>query len=272
VVYCLLPHDILHTLHNFMIVYNMALLWLMTTMLMMVALTRSSAFQSSSSSSSSLSLGRSTNIHKHKLTFPHTRSKFALVTLRSADAIHDINLDNIEKQAQESSESWGISVTPFLNEVDAGLLEDRLGNRADIGYIKVGGFPNPSRTRFVMTNPDLELDQKEMEAEHCVLLCVDNINSAVMPKSSARSRPWPHVLMGIGIDLQQVGDVILEDGNAYIIIAPEVARQCTRLLPKELKGVGITVRELELCEYVPYDGLQQDMELGTMDKRALKYK
>jgi len=247
----------------------MALLWLMATMLMMVALTRSSAFQPSSSS---FSLGRSTNSHKHQLTSPHTRSKFALVTLRSASTIHDIDLDNIEKQAQESSESWGVSVTPFLNEVDAGLLEDRLANRADVGYVRVGGFPNPSRTRFVMTNPDLELDQKETEAEHCVLLCVDNINSAVMPKSSARSRPWPHVLMGIGIDLQHVGDVILEDGNAYIIIAPEVARQCTRLLPKELKGVGITVRELELCEYVPYDGVQQDMELGTMDKRALKYK
>jgi len=183
-----------------------------------------------------------------------------------------IDLDSIEKEGQESSESWGISVTPFLNEMDAGLLEDRLGNRADVRYIKVGGFPNPSRARFVMTNPDLELDQEETEAEHCVLLCINDINSAAMPESSARTKPWPHLLMGIGIDLQNVGDVILEDGNAYMAVVPEVARQCSRLLPKELKGVGITVRELEPGEYVPYDGVQQDMELGTLDKRALKYK
>jgi len=254
--------------------YKMVSSYLMAIRMMItLALSSVLAFQSSPSSSS-LGLGRSTGWQKQQLTSPHTRIKFAPVTLRSASAIFDIDLDSIEKQAQESSEGWGVSVTPFLNEIDAGLLEDRLGNRADVRYIKVSGFPNfdSSRTRFVMTNPDLELDQKEMEAEYCTLLCVENIDSAVMPKSSTRSRPWPHVLMGIGIDLQHVGDVILEDGNAYIAVAPEVARQFTRLLPKQLKGVGITVRELELWEYDSYDGVKQEMELGTIDKRALKYK
>lgn len=240
----------------------------MATVLMLVALTFSTAlaFQIVLPPIRIKSVDR----QNHESVSPLTRRVLSDFSMRSVSAT--IDLDNIETQAQESSESWGISTTLFLNEVDAGLLEDRLGNRADVRYIKVGGFPNPSRTRFVMTNPELELDQGENEAEHCVLLCIDNIQSAAMPESTVRSRPWPHLLMGIGIDLQNVGDVILEGGNAYMVVVPEVARQCTRLLPKQLKGLGITVRELEPGEYFPYDGVQQDMELGTMDKRALKYK
>jgi len=183
-----------------------------------------------------------------------------------------IDLDSIEIKAQESSESWEVYVTPFLSEADADRLEDRFEKRADVKYIKVGGFPGSSRTRFVMTNPDLELDQEENDAEHCVTLCIDHISSAQIPQSSSRLKPWPGIVMGIGVDLHNVGDVILEDGNAYMVVVPEVVRQCSRLLPKELKGVGITVTKLEPGEYVPYDGVQQDMELGELNKRALKYK
>ena len=44
-----------------------------------------------------------------------------------------------------------------------------------------------------------------------------------------------------------------------------------RLLPKELRGVGISVSEMEVGEYIPYDNIQQDMELGVLDKRYLQY-
>jgi hypothetical protein len=173
------------------------------------------------------------------------------------------DLDEIESQAQEAAENWGISVTPFLSDVDAKLVEERLSSRADLGYVRVGGLSDFSRSRFVLSNPDLGLEAATAEEEHCVVLCVDNLSMA---------QPWPHVLTRIGVDLENVGDVVVEGDTVYLVVAPEVAKQCSRLLPKELKGTGVTVSTLEPGDYLPYDGELQDMELGRLDKRALKYK
>lgn len=179
-----------------------------------------------------------------------------------------IDLDDIESTALRASENWDTAVTPFLNQENAKLVGERLASRADVGYIQVGGLPSSLRTRFVMSNPDLEIDAVAAEAEYCVLLCVDNINTASMGSQS----PWPHVLTKIGVELENVGDVVVEDEKAYMAVMPGVAKQCCRLLPKELRGVGITVSVVEPGDYLPYDGTQQDMHLGKLDKRALKYK
>lgn len=200
---------------------------------------------------------------------PRTRFGGASSFLRSSNVQmkSSIDLDEIETNAVRASENWDITLTPFLNDENAQLVEERLASRADVKYIKIGGLPSSVRKRFVMTNPDLELDVATIEEEYCTLLCVDNIDTARMPGSS----PWPHVLTKIGVDLENVGDVVVEDSNAYLSVVPQVAKQCCRLLPKELKGVGITVSVLESGEYIPFDGMQQNMQMGKLDKRALKY-
>jgi hypothetical protein len=179
-----------------------------------------------------------------------------------ANSLSSGDLDGIETDASRASENWDIAVTPFLNEENAKLVKERLANRADVGYLQVGGLPSSLRTRFVMTNPDLDLDRDTTNSEHCVLLCVENI----------RNVEWPHALTRIGVELKDVGDVIVEDEFAYMVVAPDVVKQCCRLLPKELRGVGVTVSVVEPGEYLPVDGEQQKMELGKLDKRALKYK
>jgi len=182
-----------------------------------------------------------------------------------------INLDEIESLGHRTSENWDRAATSFLNKHDSTLVKDRLEGLADIKFVQIGGmFPEATRTRFVMTNPDLELDSKEVEAELCVVLRID-IENSNMPRGGTGSNAWPSLLMRIGVDLHSVGDVIVEDNAVYLIVAPEVVKQCKRLLPKELTGVGITISELEYGEYIPYDGEIQDMELGKLDKRALKY-
>ena len=179
-----------------------------------------------------------------------------------------IDFDDIEARAGRAAENWDTEVTKFMTPEDALILEDRLSNRGDIGYIRVGGLPDSLRTRFVMTNPDLELDNFSVQAEHCVLLRVDHINTATMKRSS----PWPHVFTQIGVELENVGDVVVDGEEAYMVVTPKVAKQCRRLLPKELRGIGLTVSVIDPGDYLPFDGVQQDMELGKLDKRALKYK
>ena len=201
----------------------------------------------------------------------------------------NIDFDEIEREAIAASESWGVAVTPFLNEIDSNKLKDRLNNRADVRYIEIGDIPISSvsgldlendssslsrtRTCFAMTNPDLELDANETEKEYFSMLRIDNLHTARIGEATTKSKPWPKLLMSIGVDLQNVGDIVIEEDTdcAFLMVSKKTVRQCVRLLPKELKGTGITITEMESGEYIPYDGVKQDMELGTIDKRALKY-
>lgn len=185
-------------------------------------------------------------------------------------------LDKIQASAHEASENWVHSLTSFLNEEDAAKVESRLKELGDVQYIKIGRiFPEGSRSRFVMSNPDLPLGQKETESEFCSLLHIENIQQGALPKTASGSNAWPALFTRIGIQVEDVGDVLVDSSNdsVYIVIAPEAVKQCKRILPKELKGLGITITEIDLEDInsLSLDGVIQEMELGRLDKRAMKY-
>ena len=190
----------------------------------------------------------------------------------------NMDIDALEREAVQASENWGVFATTYLNDQDARKITERLDNRADIGYIAVGSMSTSlptlsSRIRIVATNPDLELDVKETEKEYCSMLRIDSISTAALAEETSKSKPWPQLFLRIGVDLKDVGDVVIEKDNdcAYVMVSRDAVRQCIRLLPKELRGVGITISEVEMGEHIPFDGIQQDMELGILDKRSLKY-
>lgn len=185
-------------------------------------------------------------------------------------------LGKIQASAHEASENWVRSLTSFLNEEDAAKVESRLKALGDVQYIKIGRiFPEGSRSRFVMSNPDLPLPQKETESEFCSLLHIENIQQGALPKSASGSNAWPALFTRIGIQIEDVGDVLVDTSNdsVYVIIAPEAVKQCKRILPKELKGLGITITEIDLEEInsLSFNGAIQEMELGRLDMRAMKY-
>jgi RNA-binding protein YlmH len=75
------------------------------------------------------------------------------------------------------------------------------------------------------------------------------------------------MLTKIGVDLENVGDVLVADGIIYLAVTPEVVKQCTRLLPKEVVGAAVIVKALEPSEAMPEDGELQDMEeVKRLDK------
>lgn len=233
-------------------------------------------------------LGQSMRIGTASATY------LSMSTAMSMSAETEVNLDEIESLAEQASESWSIAVSQFVNEADADAIEERIGNRADIGCFRIGGSllreshingnddddvsKVSSRVRFVMTHPDVlpGLEFEQTEAEYCTILCIDQIQSAMMPKRPPRSNFWPHLFLQIGVDTAEVGNVMVNDetDQAYVVVSPKVVRQCRRILPKELRGVGITVSVLDAEDYVHVpleNGVSQDMELGELDVRSLKY-
>jgi hypothetical protein len=178
------------------------------------------------------------------------------------------SIDEVESQALAASEAWDVYVTPFLAKAETAMVQERLQGRGDVACFCVGGTgsaveaPTPSRARFVFTNPELGMDIASAEQEYCVVLCVKNAKSG--------QDPWPNILTSIGVDLENVGDVLFvtEDQTIYLAVTPQVAKQCIRLLPKVVVGAGVMVRALEPGEAMPEDGDLQDMDPKRLDKRA----
>jgi RNA-binding protein YlmH len=170
------------------------------------------------------------------------------------------SVDDIESKAQSASEAWDFHVTPFFDAAEAGMVQERLGNRADVACFRVGGRVASARARFVFTNPELGLEAAAMETEYCVVLAVKNAKTG--------QDPWPNMLAAIGVDKENVGDVVDAEGVIYMAVTPEVAKQCQRLLPKQIVGAGVSVKPLDPDEAMPEDGELLDMDVQRLDKRA----
>ena len=175
-----------------------------------------------------------------------------------------VDVDDIERRAVAASEAWAMDPTPFLLPDDIAVVEGRLSGRADCSFVRAGGYNQSVRTRIVLTNPELGLTEDVANEEHCVVLKIDGADLSA-------SDPLPNILGNIGVNLDDVGDIVVgKDGSAYLIVAPGAAKPCSRLLPKVLAGRGITVAPLEPGESVPEDGDLQDMEVQRLDKREQK--
>ena len=186
------------------------------------------------------------------------------ITNRNGFPVLNFSVDDIEYKALAASEAWDIHVTPFLATKEAGMVEERLQNRADVSCIRVGGRgAESSRSRFVFSNPELGIDAAAAEAEHCAVVLVKN--------AKTNSDPWPNILSRIGVDLDDVGDVVVVEGaGSYIAVSPSVSKQCVRLLPKEIMGSGVLVSLLESGASIPDEGELQNMEVQRLDRRQQK--
>jgi len=187
-------------------------------------------------------------------------------------------MTDIESQAAVAADTWSIESTPFMDPDIAAKVEEQFQGRADVTAFRVAGgrrlLPVGStkvspgegrRSRFVLMHPDLGLDLPTAESEYCSVIRVDNVNVAA-------SNTIPNALALIGVHLDNVGDIVVEDSSTvYLVVDPNVAKQCLRLLSKELVGPGIN---LSLCgdsEFMP-QGEIQDMKLSRVLERQMERK
>jgi RNA-binding protein YlmH len=186
-------------------------------------------------------------------------------------------VDDIISQASTAAETWTIESTIFLEPDVASQVETQLQDRGDVLAFRVVGGRRltPSsddiskgegrRSRFVFVHPDLGLDAATAEAEYCTVILVENVNLKA-------SNSIPNALAGIGVDLDQVGDIVVSDeSTVHLVVDPLVAKQCIRLLSKELVGVGISLSVVDAHEFMP-DGQIQEMKLSRILERKMDRK
>lgn len=173
-----------------------------------------------------------------------------------------------EARAVAAVESWVVDATGFLEPEQSSALMECLGGRADVDCLSVGSFSEKARRmRCVFANPDLGYDASTADSDYVAYLKIDNV-------SLGQCDPWPNVLTKIGVDLESVGDVLLVENESlvYLAVDPESEKTCSRLLPKELPGTGVTVAKLSReemdADLAGVDGMVvDDMEVQRVDKR-----
>ena len=177
-----------------------------------------------------------------------------------------------EARAITATESWIVDATGFLEPPQSSALLDKLEGRADVTCLSVGCFreSNCRRCRCVYANPDLGYDASTADADYVRYLKVDNV-------ALGQCDPWPNILVAIGLDLDTVGDIFVveDESTVYLAVDPESEKPCTRLLPKELPGTGVTVTTLskeamdaEMATIGDENGVVvEEMEVQRVDKR-----
>ena len=210
------------------------------------------------------------------------RDSLQIVTEQSTTALCSATktiMADIEAQASLAADTWGIEVTPFLEPSIATKIEEQFADRADVTAFRVVGGRrlSPSedngniskgegkRSRFIIIHPDLGLDIGTAESDYCTVIRVENVNIVA-------SNTFPNALASIGVDLDNVGDIVVVDSSTvYLVVDPNSAKQCLRLLSKELVGVGINVETCEDNEFMP-DGDIQEMKLSRILERQIERK
>lgn len=177
-----------------------------------------------------------------------------------------------ESRAITATESWVVDATGFLEPEQSSALTSILRERADVDCLSVGSYRGGSsrRDRCVFANPDLGYDESTADVDYVCYLKVNNV-------ALSQCDPWPNILVKIGLSLETVGDIFLVDkeSSAYLAVSPESEKTCTRLLPKELPGTGVTVTKMrkeemdaEMATIGDGDGeVVEDMEVQRVDKR-----
>ena len=173
----------------------------------------------------------------------------------------------LESQAIDTSEAWDTVVTDWIDPETVAAAETKFDGRADVGFFKVGGFPGAKRRRFIFTNPELldSMTQTEVCTEHSVLLRVEAAFDKSGNKFGNAGKNIPNLLAGIGVEFDQIGDVLIDgDDVAYIACSPGATRKSIeRLLPKSLGRASVQATEVG---YKP-EGTLVEMVVGRVDKR-----
>jgi RNA-binding protein YlmH len=199
---------------------------------------------------------------RHLPLLPFARAHSFMVETKAA-------VTALEMEALAASDAWDTVATDFIEPDVVAAAEARFEGLADVGFLKVGGYPGAAKRRFVFTNAELldSMDSAQVCSEYAVLLRVEAAFDKAGNVFGSAGKNIPNLLSGIGIDFDQLGDVLIDgDDVAYIVCAPSTQKTIERLLPKVLGRASISTPE---PGFKP-EGTLVDMVVSRVDKRQNK--
>lgn len=160
-------------------------------------------------------------------------------------------LSYAEDRMLKSSNDYVVTFTSFLDVRQQSVLSRRFSDIDDVNAVFYGGFDTAERNILVFSPDFLGLSDYDLTENYFKENPDDNPLTVLRLNkdsfSSATHRDYLGALMGLGIKREMVGDIIVNDSGADIIVVRTIATY----IKTELKSVGrasVSVSEVEFSE------------------------
>ncbi len=166
-----------------------------------------------------------------------------LVSARLSDAVKMAGIKNIP------------SFLGFLNEREFATCKAYLENER-VKYSFYGGYEDAERV-FVAVLPDWA---DEVEYPFSCL------KFSYKKEYSLSHRDFLGALMGLGIERDKVGDILVREGSAYVFVSDSVVKYCLEnILKVGSVGVEISITEEELSTYRHFEEITKTIASSRAD-------
>lgn len=165
--------------------------------------------------------------------------------------VDSVLLSYAEGRMLKSINDYVVTSTSFLDVRQQSVLSRKFSGIDDVNTVFYGGFDTAERNILVFSPDFLGLKDYELTEGYFKENPDDSPLKVLRLKkdsfSSVTHRDYLGALMGLGIKREMVGDIIVNDNGADIIVVRTIADY----IKSELKSVGrasVTVSEIEFSE------------------------
>ncbi|MDR0491914.1 MAG: hypothetical protein LBH28_11795 [Oscillospiraceae bacterium] len=133
----------------------------------------------------------------------------------------------------------GFSASKFLTPAESQSVAEHFSRRRDIALTFDGGFDGAERTRAVFTNPDWGgYERADLFAA---------LKVAFRPQDTLGHRDVLGALMGLGIERETIGDIVIKGSFAAFVCLPELYGYIAENLTKAGR-IGIDISKISIDE------------------------
>ncbi len=164
---------------------------------------------------------------------------------------NSVLLSYAEDRRFKCSNDYVVTSTSFLDVRQQSVLSRKLSDVDGVNAVFYGGFDTAERNVLVFSPDFLGLSDSDLTESYFKENSDDNPLTVLRLKkdsfSSVTHRDYLGALMGLGIKREMVGDIIVNDNGADIIVIKTIATY----IKNELKSVGrasVTVSEIGFSE------------------------
>lgn len=160
-------------------------------------------------------------------------------------------LSHILDLAEQSQRKGTMRASEFLGLTEQGKIAGLLSSSSIQGapFLLFGGHPESERNRLILF-PDLESKESFLFEEEDQLQFIRLLK--LTPRYAKEERKLGHrdylgALMSLGIKRETIGDILYEDGLAYLYLSPTAAKEALEGLDS-VGRVPMNVKEVPLSD------------------------
>lgn len=131
----------------------------------------------------------------------------------------ELTVAKIEDKIDQCRDGWYVTSTGFLDSHEQALVRKTAMHAAGVRTIMYGGYEDAERRMLVCIPSELPVSDDE---------ALDGLVSVLRVKKPAISRSLSHrdylgSILGLGIERRLIGDILVREDGADILIIPEAA-------------------------------------------------